>query len=280
MTENKRSIGQLAEKYLSALESGADEEELEEAKEYLSGLRERYDRFKSDYGESDSATQELGERVQEAEKRVEQIEEAQKVPEELEEKVLEAATGFTLSDEWLKPEVIEALNRALIGERDSVLVVEETDITDPDGVSDVDDIARFDIIDIIRKLAMDELEGSEDVADVWDSITGSAKERPFRIVADLGDATPDDVLERIDDDDLERETVRNRLKNATKLEINPYQRESGTYRLSTPGKYLARKYAELEAADAGEPVDTPEESTESQQTLNQTAAGRGGDIDE
>jgi len=280
MTENEQSIGQLAEEYLSALESEGDEEELKETREHLSGLRERYDRFKSDYGESDSATQELGERVQEVEERVEQLEEAQKVPKELEEKVLETATGFTLSDEWLKPGVIEALNRALIGERDSVLVVEETDITDPDGVSDVDDIIRFDIIDIIRKLAMDELEGSEDVADVWDSITGSTKERPFRIVADLGDATPDDVLERIGDDDLERETVRGRLKNATKLEINPYHRESGTYRLSTPGKYLAREYAELKTANAGAPVDTPEESTESQQTLNQTAAGQGGDIDE
>ncbi|MDH5020353.1 hypothetical protein [Halobacterium rubrum] len=280
MTEDERPIGQLAEDYLSALESEVNEEELEGAKERLSEVRERYERFKSDYGESDPATQELGERLQEAEERVKQLEEAQRVPEELREQVLEAATGFTLSEEWLKPEVIEALNQALIGERDSVLVVEETEITGPDEAENLDDLVRFDIIDVVRKLAMDKLGGSEDVADVWGSIAGTTKEHPFRTVAKLGEATPDDVLGRVDDDDLKRETVRNRLKNATTLDINPYHRESGTYRLSTTGKYLAKEYAEVEADDAKGPVGASEERTESQRTLNQTAAGQGSDTDE
>jgi hypothetical protein len=280
MTMEEKLVGQLAEDYLSALESEANEEELEEAREHHSELRERYNRFKADYGEPDPATQELAERVSKAEEQVEQLEEAQQVPEKLEEQLLEAATEFTLSEEWLAPEVIEALNRALVGERDSILVVEEIEITGTEALANVDDITRFDIIDIVRKLAMDKLGATEEIGDLWDSITGTTKERPFTIVADLGDATPDDVLERVEEDELERETVRNRLKNATTLPINPYHREKGTYRLSTPGKYLAREYAEVKADNAEEPVETSKQENDSQQTLNQTTAGQGGDTDE
>lgn len=280
MTEDEIPIGQLAEDYLSALESEADDNELEEARDRLSKLQERHNRFKSDYGESDPTTQELAERVSESEEQIKHLEEAQEVPEELEEQFLEAATGFTFSEEWLEPGVLEALNQALVGERNSVLVVEEFEITGINDVTDVEDITRFDIIDIVRKLAMDKLGGTEDVGDVWDSIAGTTKERPFRIIADLGDGTPDDVMERVDEEDLDRETVRNRLKNATTLAINPYYRENGTYSLATPGKYLAREYAKVEAVCPEEPVETPEQGDQSQQTLNQPDGALGGNTNE
>lgn len=280
MTENEQSIEQLAEDYLSALESEADEEESEGARERLSELRERYERFKSDYGESDPATQELNERVQDAEEHVEQLEEAQKVPEEFEEQLLVAAIEFTLSEEWLEPEVIEALNRALIGERDSVLVAKETEISRPDDVTDVDDIVRFDIIDIVRKLAMDKLDGSKDVSDAWESIAGTTKERPFRIVAELGTSTPDEVLEHFEDDDVKRETVRGRLKNATRLDINPYIRHDGKYELSTPGKYLAAAYSGVTGGNEEIAKEPSDQNEENQATLNQTVGREGGGSNE
>ena len=105
MSENasKRSIEALAEEYLSAQEQETSPEELEEAKAHLSELQERYERFEKDYAESDPATQQLAERISETEERIAELEEAQRIPEELKEQILEEATGFMLTEEWLDP---------------------------------------------------------------------------------------------------------------------------------------------------------------------------------
>jgi hypothetical protein len=278
MSENasERSIESLAEEYLSAQEQETSPEDLEEAKTHLTKLQERYERFEKDYAESDPATQQLAERISETEERIAELEEAQRIPEELKEQILEEATGFMLTAEWLDPDVIEALNLALIGERDSTLVIEEIEISGPDDVDDLDDITRFDIIDVVRKLGLDKLERTGEIEEVWGSIADTTKEEPFEIVAQLGRATPDEVVERVDDDDVDRETIRNRLKNATRLQINPYFREDGVYQLSTAGKHLAKRYAEI-------PEDVEEgaqQEDENQATLGQNTAEQGGDDDD
>lgn len=278
MSENasERSIEALAEEYLSAQEQETSPEDLEEAKAHLTELQERYERFENDYAESDPATQQLAERISETEERIAELEEAQRIPEELKEQILEEATGFMLTAEWLDPDVIEALNLALIGERDSALIIEEIEISGPDDVDDLDDITRFDIIDVVRKLALDKLERTGEIEEVWGSIADTTKEEPFEIVAQLGRATPDEVVERVDDDDVDRETISNRLRNATRLQINPYFREDGVYQLSTAGKHLAQRYAEI-------PEDVEEgaqQEDESQATLGQNTAEQGGDDDD
>ncbi|RCU44446.1 hypothetical protein DU504_17030 [Haloplanus salinus] len=278
MSENasEKSIEALAEEYLSAQEQETSPEDLEEAKAHLTELQERYERFEKDYAESDPATQQLAERISETEERIAELEEAQRIPEELKEQILEEATGFMLTAEWLDPDVIEALNLALIGERDSALIIEEIEISDPDDVDDLDDITRFDIIDVVRKLALDKLERTSEIGEVWGSIADTTKEEPFETVAQLGRATPDEVVERVDDDDVDRETISNRLRNATRLQINPYFREDGVYQLSTAGKHLAQRYAEI-------PEDVEEgaqQEDESQATLGQNTAEQGGDDDD
>ena len=278
MSENasERSIEALAEEYLSAQEQETNPEDLEEAKAHLTELQERYERFENDYAESDPATQQLSDRISETEERIAELEEAQRIPEELKEQILEEATGFMLTEEWLDPDVIEALNLALIGEHDSALVIEEIEISGPDDVDDLDDITRFDIIDVVRKLALDKLERTNEIEEVWGSIADTTKEEPFKIVAQLGRATPDEVVERVDDDEVDRETISNRLRNATRLQINPYFREDGVYQLSTAGRHLAQRYAEI-------PVDVEESAQqegESQATLGQNTAEQGGDDDD
>jgi len=278
MSENasERSIEALAEEYLSAQEQETSSEDLEEAKAHLTELQERYERFENDYAESDPATQQLAERISETEERIAELEEAQRIPEELKEQILEEATGFMLTEEWLDPDVIEALNLALLGERDSALVIEEIEISGPDDVDDLDDITRFDIIDVVRKLALDKLGRTSEIEEVWESIADTTKEEPFEIVAQLGRATPDEVVERVDEDDVGRETISNRLRNATRLQINPYFREDGVYKLSTAGKHLAQRYAEI-------PEDIKEgtqQEDESQATLGQNTAEQGGDDDD
>jgi hypothetical protein len=278
MSENasERSIEALAEEYLSAQEQETNPEDLEEAKAHLTELQERYERFENDYAESDPATQQLSDRISETEERIAELEEAQRIPEELKEQILEEATGFMLTEEWLNPDVIEALNLALIGECGSALVIEEIEISGTDDVDDLDDIIRFDIIDVVRKLALDKLGRTSEIQEVWESIADTTKEEPFEIVAQLGRATPDEVVERVDEDDVDRETISNRLRNATRLQINPYFREDGVYQLSTAGRHLAQKYAEI-PEDVEE--DTQQEN-ESQATLGQNTAEQGGDDDD
>lgn len=271
MTEgnNEKPIQDLAEEYLSALEEETNQEELEDAKEQLKALQERYKRFEEEYGESDPATKELDGRVSDADERVGQLEAAQQIPENLAEQLLEQAIGFMLTPEWLKSDVIEALNQVLIGKCNSTLMIEEIEISGPDDVDDLNDITRFDIIDTVRKLAMDKLGQTSDVSETWESIADTTKEEPFRLVASLGSGTPDEVLEHIEDSDAKRETIRGRLKNATQMQINPYIRKDGTYHLSTAGTYLAQEYAESIEASSESTVDSAEQEGDGQTTLDQ-----------
>ncbi|ELZ78906.1 hypothetical protein [Haloferax volcanii] len=276
----EKSIKALAEEYLSAQEQETSPKDLEETKAHLTELQERYERFENDYAESDPATQQLAERISETEKQIAELEEAQRIPEELKEQIIEEATGFMPTEEWLDPDVIEALNLALIGERDSALVIEEIEISGTGDVDDLDDITRFDIIDVVRKLALDKLGRTSEVQEVWASIADTTKEEPFEIVAQLGRATPDEVVERVDVDDADRETISNRLRNATRLQINPYFREDGVYQLSTAGKHFAQKYAEIPEDVSNKSQEGAQQEDEGQATLGQNTADQGGDADD
>lgn len=278
--DDERPVGELADEYFSVVDEGPDRETLAEAEEEATELRERHERFADRYGESDPATRELADRLSSAEERVEQLKEQQSLPEELEEELLERAMTFMLTNEWLQPEVIEALNQALIGERDTSLVIEEIEIAGKEDVNDFDEPIRFDVIDIVRQLALDKLGRLSDIRDCWETLEGTTKEEPFRIVADIGGATPDEVLERVEADDVKRETVRGRLKNATQKDINPYLRQDGVYHLSTVGKYIALEYANVTEPD-GEGGESPDDDPEDgQATLDQNSVAEGGGSDD
>lgn len=277
MTSNPDTpIGELAEEYLSALENGVVREKLEEAKEEALELRERHDRFVEKYGESDPATNKLSDRLTSAEDRIDRLEEEQELPKELEKAFLERATTFMLTDEWLQTRVIEAFNRALIGERDATLVIEEVEIEGEADVADLDELTRFDLIDVVRQLALDKLGEPSDIRECWETLEGTTKEEPFRIVAAAGGANPDEVLEQLEEDDVNRETVRGRLKNATQKDVNPYVRRDGMYHLSTVGKYISNEYANVDSSSVKkEPEDG--DNGDEQVTFGQTSAADGGD---
>lgn len=246
---------EIAGAYSEALESQADDGEYEAVQRRLDGLRERLEKFEDTYDDSDPATQELREKVQSAEEEAEELELERQEPEELERELLETVTRFTLDDEWLQSEVIEALNQALIGSPHPTLRVDDIELAEPDDVEDLDELARYDIIDVIRKLALDKLGETDDLKQVWRSIEGTTREAPFRVVAETDNANPDDVVEAMDED-IERSVAGNRLKNAVyQLEISPYHREDGTYSLSTAGCYIAAEYADAENTDERETAD-------------------------
>lgn len=185
-----------------------------------------------------------------------------------------------LDDEWLQSPVLEALNRALVGVDSSSLIIEEREITAETDVGDIAEATRFDIIDIVRQLTLDKLGESSDVRDWWNSLEGTTKERPFRIVAEMDGATPDDVLERLDDEDLTREAVRGRLKNATQKDVNPYVRRDGVYHLSTVGEYFSTEYAGVTAAPTEEESEAGSETGDGQATLDQRPTSAEGGSDE
>jgi hypothetical protein len=273
---------ELADAYLDALESRADDDELEAARERLDALRERLERFERDYGESDPVTEELREKVQAAQDEVAELEDQRRGTEELEAELLESAGGFALDDEWLRPEVIEALNRALTGSARPTLRVEDVELSGPEDADELEEVLRYDIIDIVRKIALDGLGESAALEQTWRSIEDTTKEGAFRVVAEAGAADPDDVVECIDQD-IERDTARNRLKNAVYLDISPYHREDGTYRLSTAGCYMAAEYAgSAPTGDGDAERETNEADADDGQTtlVDGAAAADGGDPDE
>jgi hypothetical protein len=280
---SKKDPVELADAYLEALESKTDGARYEEARDRRDALQERLGQFEKKYGDSDPATQELREKVEAAGSRVAEIEQERQKPEEAERELLEAATGFMLNDEWLQPVVIKALNRALIGNVSKSLLIEEIEFQSPDDAEVIEDVDRYDVIDVVRGLAMDKLGDSEDARDVWRSIEGSTKEDPFRAVAELGTADTKTVVEMLDED-VDSGTVNNRLRNAVHhLDISPYHRDDGTYQLSTVGKYIAVEYAGVVGTEEETRNDEgPSEQGDDGQTTLMNGGGEadGGDADE
>jgi vacuolar-type H+-ATPase subunit I/STV1 len=267
---------ELAESYTEAVES-QNEDDYEAAKERLNALEERLERFESKYGKSDPVTEELREKVQAAEEELEKIERERQEPEKLEQNLLQAATGFALDSEWLQPKVTKELNRILTGTPHPTLRVGGIELTSPDDVEDLGEVAQYDVIDVIRSIALDKLGEGDDLLAVWQSIEGSSKEGAFRVVAETGAADPDDVIAYLEED-IERSAARNRLKNAVySLDINPYHREDGTYSLSTAGQYIAAEYAETTRTE-DEDV-TEDDSNDGQVTLIDETANGGANND-
>lgn len=272
---------EIAEAHADALESQTDGEDYEAAKERLKAFRDRLIRFEESYGESDPATKELREKVQSAEDEVADLKQKRREPEELERKMLEAATRFMLDDEWLQPGVIEALNRALTGTSHPTLRVQDVELSGREDSDSLDDIDRYDIIDVIRKTAMDKLGETDALERVWRSIEGTTKEEPFRIVAEKCGATTMDVA-NILDEDIDRKVAENRMNNAVyQLDISPYHRENGMFSLSTGGRYIAVEYAGADGSDEWESADEEAPSDDGQMRLGEEpAAANGGGPDE
>jgi hypothetical protein len=250
-----RSPTELADAYLDSLNSQADEEKYEEALGRRDALQERLSRFEQSYGESDPVTKELREKVQSAEARVASIRQDREEPKERARELLEAAKTFSLDDEWLTPNVIAALNFVLTGERRRTLRAEDVEINAPVGDDEVGEVARYDVIDSVRRIVLDKLGESDDLEQVWRSIEDSSKEAAFLLVAERGSAEPDDVVQALEED-VSRSAARNRLKNAVyDSPVSPYHRVSGTYHLSTAGRYIASEYAGQPAAPGDEDGD-------------------------
>lgn len=271
---------ELAEAYAEALETREDGDEYDAAVEHLDALRTRLERFEESYGDSDPATEELREKVQLAEDKVSELEQQRRKPQDLERKLLEAARGFMLDEDWLQPAVIEALNRALTGESDTYLRIDDFELSCPEDAENLDDVARFDIIDVVRKLALDKLGKADDIGSIWQAIEGTTKEDAFRVVANTGRADPDDVVEAVDED-IGRSAARNRLKNAVyNLDISPYHREDGTYSLSTVGRYIVTEYVDA-SMPGGQESEEEDQSDDGQTMLGQElVTANGGVADE
>lgn len=269
----------LAEAYSEALESQADGNEYDAARENLNALKTRLERFEESYGDSDPATEKLREKVQSAEDEVADLEQQRRKPEEQERELVEAARGFMLDDEWLQPDVIVALNLALVGSPHTTLRVDDFELAEPEDAESLDDVTRFDIIDVVRKLALDKLGEGDEIKSIWQSIQGTTKEGAFRVVVEMGGATSNDVMEAVDED-IDRKVAENRLNNAVyQLDISPYHREDGTFSLSTVGQYIALEYAGAACPDGRQPSDDATVS-DGQTTLDAGATGaKGGDAD-
>lgn len=78
--EPEKPIREVAEEYLSVLENGTNQEQLDVAEREVEGLRDRHERFIDKYGESDPATEELNDRLRDAEQRAEELEAKHRFP--------------------------------------------------------------------------------------------------------------------------------------------------------------------------------------------------------
>lgn len=172
----------------------------------------------------------------------------------------------------------------MVGSPFPTLRVDEVELAGPEDIEDLDELSRYDIIDVIRKLALDKLGETDDLEEVWLSIEGTTKEGAFRVVAESGSANPSDIVSSLDED-IERSAANNRLKNAIyQLDVNPYHREDGTYYLSTAGRYIAVEYAGECSQDKQESADeeVSVDSADNGQTtlLGEATSVEGGEADE
>lgn len=120
------------------------------------------------------------------------------------------------------------------------------------------------------------------VAERWSRLTDSNYHAPFLAVARKGEASPDDIVNELDD--ATRKDVKNWLEGPFYKwdDLIPYYRVGdGKFALSTTGKYFARNYA-TPANDETEPDEEPSRESEDgdQQTSFDDVAQTESDSDE
>lgn len=259
-------IQDIADRYLSAIEQEVDEDEQTQLEENRAELTRRYERTKERRGENHGITQRVKASIEKVDEELEQLKTSQQTTAEIREELLNTiATEFELSDEWFTSNVLESMNHALVGERNTELIVEMTAFSSHDDLTELDEIERFDVEETVILLAEDQLSETDEVRTVWTRLQESKYYEPFLIVVERGEASPDDVLDALDGD-VSRQNAKNWLNRPIYdwEQLIPYYRVgNGTFGLSTAGQYFAVHYAPSEAGAENED--------------DSSTAGRGGD---
>jgi len=240
MSNENTDITELAEDYLDAIDSETKEDD-ESLRSELNDLREERKELVEEYGEDDILVQDIDEEIEELEDRLSEVEQTKEKEGEFRSEILERISSeYIAKGDWLSTRVIKATNHILLGAKDETLRVEDEVIKE--GAEFKEDLRELS--HAMRQIAKSEAEGSSKVDETWESIQGTTREEPFRLVATAeGGITSEEVSERVEED-IKTSKANNRLKNAIHhTPVSPYHRDgSGNYSLSTAGEYIANKY--------------------------------------
>lgn len=279
MTETDTETAEVAQKadvYFESLEEEVDQSKKNELRREIEDYKERYEELIEEHGENHKLTKKAGDVVETKREELQELEEFEECRQSVREDFLSfTAEEFDLTHEWLEQEVVEAVNHALYGRRDSSFSLLGEEIV----AEDLDELSEFEKIDraeVIIYLCKDFLGDSESVADQYQKFIDSTSFEPFGVLAEHGAISPSDVAEILDED---KGDVNNWLKSPINFwdKLIPYYRpKKGVYDLSTTGRYFLEHYYEEQIdvpveSEAEEDEEAEEDVNDGQATLTGTS---------
>lgn len=278
-SEKKQSVGtvvELATAYQEATDEEPDQERLNEIEKQISALEEKRSEVVDNSGEDNFVVKDCNKNIQELEKEREEIQQSAEDVTQCRNELLRAASespGFKLDDDWLNPDVIRALTKALYGEEDDKLVIVDYVLREPTDAEDLDPLEEIQVKQEVMNLAQDRLSGHPRVEDFWTDFEGSSAYRAFRAIVSEPGIGPSKIADMYDD--VTDSTTRNwtsDLSNQDQLKLVDTP-SRGNYCLSTVGKYYAAHYAN--PLDADDKDDSESSNAEEEEDNSVETATKG-----
>jgi len=274
-SEKNRSVGtavKLATAYQEATDEEPDQERLNEIENQISALEEKRSEVVENSGKDNFVVKDCDKTIQKLEKEREEIQQLAEDVTQRRNELLKTASespGFKLDDDWLSPDVIQALTKALYGEEDDKLLIADCILHESTDAEDLDPLEEIQVKQEVMNLAQDRLSNHPRVENFWTDFQGSSAYRAFRAIASEPGIGPSEIADMYDD--VTGSTTRNwtsDLSNQDQLKL--VERPSrGNYCLSTVGKYYAAHYADpldVDDNDGSESSNAGEEENNSVET--------------
>ncbi|WP_152040402.1 hypothetical protein [Salinigranum salinum] len=282
-------IGDLAREYLEAETEGPDHSErLAKLRELRSELKIRREDYSERFSPSHPIVKRIDKKIESIDADIEDLEQEQEVQESLRDDFLKISEQFELTEEWLQPIALRALNHALYGSEREDLIIDKTRIETVEDVTELSYLERLDFEEKMLRVIEDARGNSSHTDEIWEWVQQEDRLELFAVMSSEASADKNRLSDVLG---IESKTAKNRVEYPIYQhgpELTPYHSEGGTYRLTTPARYVAAKHGPFEYNEMEKEVE--ETATgEDEGTLSSFAqvddqgdevAVDGGDVDE
>lgn len=274
-----------SKEYLGAETQGPEHSErLAELRQLRSDLTTREEEFSERLGPDHHLLNRVQNEIETVENEIKELEEEQEAQEHLKEDLLEAFEQFELSEEWLDPTVLRALNHALHGTEQDAIIIDKTRIETVDDVSELTITKRLDLEEKLLRVIDDAQGKSSHTDEIWEWVQGEDRLELFAALAHEGSADKHRLSDLLG---VEPKKAKNRAEYPIYKrgpDLIPFHSERGTFRLTTPAQYVARKYGPFDLPETDEQAaenagDESAEEGEGEGTLSSFTDGKGEDED-
>lgn len=232
-----------SQEYLEAETEGPDHtSRLSDLRDLRSNLKTRQNEYSERFSTDHSLVERVTNKIDTVEAEIEELEEEQQAQKHLKADLLTAFERFELTEEWLQPPVLRALNHALHGSEHDAIIINKTRIEDTDDVEDLTFLERLDIEEKLLRIITDAQEESSHTDEIWEWVQ---KDDRLQVFATLAREEPADKHHLGKVLGVEPKTAKNKVEYPIYQhgpDLIPYHSQGGTYRLTTPARYVANKY--------------------------------------